>query len=270
MIELSDAIDIVTPTSTHYELGIKTIDAGLPLFIEKPLCATYEQGARLVERAEKSGVPIQVGHIERFNRAFRALGTIKLRPQFIEAHRLAPYVGRGVDVAVIFDLMIHDLDLVLALAPGDDVIAVHANGVGVVSDSMDIATARIEFASGLVANVTASRISLKRMRKIRVFGEKEYVSLDFNEGVCEYVGVTNDIKAIPQGADPIGKMGVGDQEQYLHRRLLSADEGDAMKLELESFRDAVTNGTDPVVTGMDGLKALKLAERIIASIEGRM
>ncbi len=266
LIEISDAIDIVTPTSTHFDLGMEVIKAERPVFIEKPICATYEQGCKLIELADKLGVTVQVGHIERFNQAFRSLGDTLPTAQFIEAHRLAQWVGRGVDVAVVYDLMIHDLDLILALAQSEPE-HIHANGVGVVTDSVDIANARIEFASGLVANITASRISLKQMRKIRIFGKQEYIALDFGKGTCEYVGATQADQSVPTGAMPLGKLGDGEHQQQLFRQFLPAEKGDAMKLELEAFRDSIVNGTVPPVSGMDGLKALKLAEQIVNAIE---
>jgi len=266
LVEISDAIDIVTPTSTHYELAMEAVHAERPLFIEKPICATYRQGAELVELADKKNVLIQVGHIERFNQAFRALGDTAVNSQFIEAHRLAQWVGRGVDVAVVYDLMIHDIDLILSLARSEPE-HIHANGVGVVTDSVDIANARIQFESGLVANITASRISLKQMRKIRIFGKHEYIALDFGKGTCEYVGATQADQPVPNGAMPLGKLGEGERQQHLFRQFLTADKGDAMKLELEAFRDSVVNGTTPPVSGLDGLKALKLAEQIVEATE---
>ena len=268
LLACSDAVDLVTPTSSHCEIGLQAVAARKPLFVEKPLCATRGEGARLLEAAARAGVPIQVGHIERFNRAFRSLAGTAVRPRFIEAHRLAPWNPRGVDVAVVYDLMIHDLDLVLALA-GEEPEALHASGVGVVTDSVDIATARLEFPSGLVANLTASRISLKRMRKLRLFGEREYIALDLDKGTCEYVGGSLPGQALPPGAELLGKIGDGGRAVTLHRRYLEAPEGDALRLELASFRDAVAGGTTPPVTGADGLKALALAERIVEAIGGR-
>jgi len=288
LLDRSEAIVLVTPTSTHHELGMQVVSAGLPLFVEKPICAGFQEGAELVELAEEKGVMIQVGHIERFNRAFRALQTIqgesdrlvlpgqiplashtvKVRPRFIEAHRLAPWAGRGVDVAVVYDLMIHDLDLILSLVQSK-ISAVHASGVGVVTNSVDIANARIEFENGAVANITASRISLKRMRKIRIFGQQEYIALDFNKGTCEYVGACGDEASLPSGAEVLGAIGEGEHQVGLYRHFVEAPEGDAMRLELEAFRDAVVNGTPPPVTGVDGLKALILADRIVQVINGK-
>ncbi len=265
LIRQSDALDVVTPTSTHFEIGSLVVDAGLPLFIEKPICATYAEGRQLVDKAKSASVPIQVGHIERFNRAFRALSGVNVKPGFIEAHRLAPWSPRGGDVAVVHDLMIHDLDLILTLA-GDFPAQLHASGVGVVSDSVDIANVRLEFEDGLVANVTASRISLKRMRKLRMFGRSEYIALDLGDGTCEYIGATDDKAEIPVGSQLFGTLGEGEKQRIIYRRRLEADDGDALKMQLESFRDAVVNSIDPPVTGEDGLKALRLAELIVSQI----
>ncbi len=266
LIDRSDAVDVATPTSTHCEIGLRVIAAGRPLFVEKPLCATYAEGLRLLEQSEAAGVQIQVGHIERFNRAFRALQGIQVRPRFIEAHRLAPWNPRGVDVAVVHDLMIHDLDLVLALSEGEP-DHIHANGVGVVTDSIDIATARIEFTDGMVANLTASRISLKKMRRLRLFCGNEYIALDLGQGSCEYVGVTQDGQPVPDGAEAVQELALGPRRRQLYRRLLIAAEGDALRLELEAFRDAVLTGASPPVTGIDGLRVLKLAEQLVSIIQ---
>lgn len=265
LLERSDAIDVVAPTTTHAEIGLEVIEAGKSLFIEKPICSSTSEAALLIDRAKSKNVVLQVGHIERFNRAVRALNNIRVKPRFIEAHRLAPWNPRGVDVAVVHDLMIHDLDLILSFANSRPE-HVHANGVGVVTNSVDIATARIEFSDGMVANVTASRISLKKMRKLRMFGENEYIALDMSKGTCEYVGVADDLSSLPAGSLPLGEMTNGTRKRALYRRFLEAEQGDALALELASFRDAVVSGTDPPVTGDDGLKALELAERVTSVI----
>jgi len=266
LIDISDAIDVVTPTSTHFDVGSKVLKAGKPLFIEKPICASVAEGEGLVKLGVENGTFIQVGHIERFNRAFRALKDVKVKPRFIEAHRLSTWSSRGVDVAVVHDLMIHDLDLILTLADSEPV-HVHANGVGVISDHVDIATTRIEFADGMVANVTASRISLKRMRKLRMFGANEYISLDMNEGTCEFVGATPDGETVPDDVQYLGALDIGTRHRGIFMRTTDAPEDDAMRLELKAFRDSIINGTPPAVSGEDGLGALRLAERIVKVIE---
>ena len=266
LIEASDVLDVVTPTSTHSQIGHLVIQAGKPLFIEKPVCATVSEAMKLVEFAKTKGIPIQVGHIERFNRAFRGLNRVKVKPKFIEAHRLATFNPRGNDVAVVLDLMIHDLDLILSLTTSEPV-AVYASGVPVISDSIDIANARIEFADGLVANITASRISLKRMRKLRLFGQQEYIAVDMDKGECEYVGGTFNDVPIPDEAESVGTLEMGEKRLNLFHQSLTAVEDDAMKLELTAFRDCLIHKTAPLVTGEDGLRALRLAELIIEKIK---
>jgi len=266
LLDAVDAVDIATPTITHFEIARKAIEAHKNLFIEKPICANVAEGRLLVELANANKLLMQVGHIERFNRARRSLDLVEFNPRFIEAHRLAEWNPRGGDVAVVHDLMIHDLDLILSLT-SSDVSSIYANGVAVISDSVDIATARIEFDDGLVANVTSSRISLKNMRKMRLFGEREYIALDLLKGECEFVGVVDKIAAVPDGFHPIGDLTVGDRHRILFRKFLKAAEGDALRLELTAFRDSILTNSEPVVTGMDGLKALELAERIISIIK---
>lgn len=264
----SDAVVVVTPTASHHRIGMQVIAAGKPLFIEKPICATTLEGLELVESAERAGVPLSVGHIERFNRAFRALAGIKVRPRFVEAHRLAEWNPRGGDVAVIHDLMIHDLDLLLALA-GTPPSHIHASGVAVIGPSIDIANARLEFPNGLVANVTASRISLKKMRKLRLFGEREYIALDLGKGTCEYVGLGDGSGDLAAGSEVLGEIGTSPRALRLFRRFLEAPEEDAMRLELAAFRDVVIRRIPPPVSGRDGLRALEVAEAIVAAIRGR-
>ncbi len=271
LISKSDALVVVSPTTSHFEIGMEVINAGKPLFIEKPICATGVEGRALVESAEAKGVPIQVGHIERFNRAFRTLKNLDIHPRFVEIHRLAQWNPRGGDVAVVHDLMIHDLDLLLTLA-GCSPSHIHASGVGVISTSIDIANARLEFPTGLVANVTASRISLKKMRKVRLFGEHEYIALDLNKGTCEYVGAemgtsTTQFGAPLPGVEILGEMEMGPRRMRLFRNFIEAPEGDAMRLELSAFRDAVIDGTPPLVSGRNGLEALEVAEAILLKIK---
>lgn len=271
LLDKSDAVVLVSPTTTHFDIGMKVISAGKPLFVEKPICATGIEGQKLVQAAKAGGIPIQVGHIERFNRAFRSLQMLDIHPRFVEVHRLAQWNPRGGDVAVIHDLMIHDLDLLLTLA-GCRPNHIHASGVGVITPSIDIANARLEFPNGLVANVTASRISLKRMRKLRLFGEHEYIALDLGKGTCEYVGAEIGEASVPfdealPGMEILGEMEMGPRHMRLFRNFLEAPEGDAMRLELSAFRDSILNNTPTIVTGSDGLEALEVAESILAIIK---
>jgi predicted dehydrogenase len=266
LISKSDGVVVVSPTTTHFDIGMKVIEAGKPLFIEKPICATLSEGRDLVAEAERRGIPVQVGHIERFNRAFRALKSIGIKPRFVEAHRLALWNPRGGDVAVIHDLMIHDLDLIIHLA-GSKPSHIHANGVGVITPSIDIANARLEFPTGLVANITASRISLKRMRKLRLFGEREYIALDLGKGTCEYVGADGGAGSLPVESEILSEIELGPRKLRLYRQFLEAPEDDAMRLELTAFRDIVARGALPPVSGRDGLMALEAAEEITKIIK---
>ncbi len=266
LLDSSDAIDLVTPTTSHYEIAKKTLNSGKPLFIEKPLAATSEEAVDLVKLARDNNLPLQVGHIERFNKAFRSMEGMDLKPQFIEGHRLAPWNPRGVDVAVIHDLMIHDLDLILALSNGEPE-HIHANGVRVISNSIDIANARIEFTDGLVANLTASRISLKRMRKMRIFSKNTYVALDMGKGSCEYVRLDEEMHP-DDNVQTLGEIEHDGIRHRLYRSFPKAVDDDALRLELSSFRDVVLKSETPVVSGVDGLRALELAENIMAKIKG--
>ena len=180
LIAAVDMVDIVTPTTTHFRLAKKSIEAGKHVFIEKPVTNTISEAEELLSLAKEMNVKVQVGHVERFNPAFLSLKDTDLKPMFIEAHRLAMFNPRGTDVSVVLDLMIHDLDIVLSLVDSE-VKGVHASGVNVVSDSPDIANVRLEFENGCVANLTASRISMKQMRKVRLFQPDAYISLDFLE-----------------------------------------------------------------------------------------
>lgn len=265
LIHNSDAIVVVTPTSSHFEIGLQVLEASKPLFIEKPICATTAQAKTLVETSHERGVPIQVGHIERFNKAFRSLKEIEVKPRFIEVHRLASWVTRGADVAVVSDLMIHDLDLILALTDATP-DHIHANGVNVISNSIDIATARIEFSNGMVANVTASRISLKRMRKMRLFGEHEYVVLDLDKKICEYISAVPGESELPPDSEYLASMELNEKHLDIYKRTPAVQDDDAMRLELQSFVNVVANNSKPIVTGDDGLKAVELAERIVRII----
>jgi len=259
------AVVLAAPTSQHYKIGCQVIDAGRALFVEKPICATADEGRRLVDMASQSNVILQVGHIERFNRAWRALQGLTIRPRFIEVHRLAEWNPRGIDVAVVHDLMIHDLDLVLNLIQAYP-SQIHASGVSVITPTVDIAAARLEFPQGQVANLTASRISLKKMRKLRMFGENEYIALDLGKGICEFIGVDDGTKDLSAGTATLGEMRLGKLNRRVYRKMLEADEGDAMRLELTAFRNAILHGEPPAVSGEDGLRALELAEQIVDSI----
>jgi predicted dehydrogenase len=261
-----DAVDIVTPTTYHYELAAKAIKAGKHTFIEKPVTQTVAEGRKLIQLAEKHGVKVQVGHVERFNPAFTALGGMQLNPMFIEGHRLAAFQPRGTEVSVILDLMIHDLDLILHLVQSP-VKKVSASGVAVLSNTPDIANARIEFANGCVANLTASRISMKQMRKMRIFQPDHYLSLDFLDKNAQIVRLfATDASDLPP-TDSLMEFDTPAGKKWLQLSMPEAAPVNAIQRELETFHDAIRLNQPPVVTLQDGFNALKLAHQILREIE---
>lgn len=263
-----DAVDIVTPTPSHYQLAAGAMRAGKHAFIEKPVTGTVSEGKRLLQLAEKQGIKVQVGHVERFNPAFLALKDLVLNPMFIEGHRLAAFQPRGTEVSVILDLMIHDLDLVLHLVKSP-VSKVSASGVAVLSHTPDIANVRLEFENGCVANLTASRISMKQMRKMRLFQPDHYLSLDFLDKNAQIVRLfAQDAHNLPP-QEQLMEFETNAGKKWLHLQMPDAAPVNAIQLELETFHDAIANNTEPVVTLQDGFDALKLAHRILKEIEVR-
>ena len=262
LIAAVDVVDVVTPTLSHYEVGKKTILAGKHLFIEKPVTNTVEEAEELVKLAREQNVKGQVGHVERFNPAFTAVSGMIDNPMFIETHRLAEFNPRGTDVPVVLDLMIHDIDAILSVVKSE-VKEISASGVSVISETPDIANARIKFENGCVANLTASRISLKNMRKSRFFQRDAYISVDFLEKKCEVVKmkdapeVPGDFDMILQNAEGIKKQIYFDNPQV--------EPNNAILDELNSFADAIANNTEPVVSLEQGARALKVAKQIIKS-----
>ncbi|MEI6409247.1 MAG: Gfo/Idh/MocA family oxidoreductase, partial [Bacteroidota bacterium] len=256
MLEVVDAVDIVTPTVSHYELAAKAIKAGKHVFIEKPVTETVAEGAALLELAARFGVKVQVGHVERFNPAFSALKGMTLNPMFIESHRLAAFQPRGTDVSVILDLMIHDLDLILHLVQSP-VSDVSASGVAVLSNTVDIANVRVEFANGCVANLTASRISLKQMRKMRLFQQDHYISLDFLDKNAQIVRLFNqDADQLPP-VDELMEFETSQGKKWLQMQMPESAPVNAIQMELETFCESIQHNTDPIVTLQDGFEALK-------------
>ncbi|HET8885675.1 MAG TPA: Gfo/Idh/MocA family oxidoreductase, partial [Salinimicrobium sp.] len=252
LIEAVDVVDVVTPTLSHFDVGKKAIQAGKHLFIEKPITNTVEEAEELTRLAEEFKVKGQVGHVERFNPAFMAVASTIVNPMFIEAHRLAEFNPRGTDVPVVLDLMIHDIDAILSVVKSE-VKIISASGVSVISDTPDIANARIEFENGCVANLTASRISLKNMRKARFFQKDAYISVDFLEKKCEVVKM----KEVPENPDDFAMIlqnaeGVKKQIYFDNP---SISENNAILDELETFADAINNNTEPVVTLKQGTEA---------------
>jgi len=269
LLEAVTVVDIVTPTTTHFELAANAIRQGKHLFIEKPLCSSVKEAKQLVELCKKHSVKVQVGHVERFNPAFLALREMPLDPMFIEAHRLAAFNPRGTDVSVILDLMIHDLDIVLSLVKSE-VKSISASGVAVVSETPDISNARIEFENGCVANLTASRISLKQMRKLRLFQRDAYISLDFLEKQAQIIRLFDkQDKALPEAANFFA-LETNRGTKLLSVEMPDTEEVNAIQLELKSLADCILNDTRPSVPIEDGYRALKVAHDIIAQIEDRI
>ncbi len=260
LIEAVDVVDIVTPTLSHYDCAKQAIAKGKHIFIEKPITNTVEEAEHIRELLAEHNLRGQVGHVERFNPAFIAVKDDIKSPMFIESHRLAEFNPRGTDVPVILDLMIHDIDIILSLVDSK-VKNVSASGVSVISETPDIANARIEFENGCVANLTASRISLKKMRKARFFQKDAYISVDFLEKKCEVVKM-KDAPENPGDFDMILQNAEGIKKQiYFDNPSIS--ENNAILDELETFADAINNNTSPVVTLHDGTEALRVATQII-------
>ena len=262
LIAAVDVVDVVTPTLSHFEVGQKTIKAGKHLFVEKPITNTVEEAEELVRLAKEFKVKGQVGHVERFNPAFKAVAEKFENPMFIEAHRLAEFNPRGTDVPVVLDLMIHDIDAILSVV-NSEVKEIKANGVSVISETPDIANARIEFENGCVANLTASRISLKNMRKARFFQRDAYISVDFLEKKCEVVKM-KDAPEVPGDFDMILQNAEGLKKQiYFDNPQVNPN--NAILDELNSFADAIENDTTPIVSLEQGTQALRVAKQIINS-----
>ena len=266
LLELVDVVDIVTPTITHFELALLAIQHGKHVFIEKPLCNTVEEAETLLAACREHGVKVQVGHVERFNPALLALEDTKLSPMFIEAHRLAVFNPRGTDVSVILDLMIHDLDIVLSLVDSE-VKGVHASGVSVVSDTPDIANVRLEFENGCVANLTASRISMKQMRKVRLFQPDAYISLDFLEKNTQVIRLYDEGSPdLPKDAN-LMDLQTAKGKKHIHIDMPQTEPVNSIQLELETFAESIVQNKKPKVSIDDGYRALKMAHEIIKTIE---
>lgn len=265
LIEEVDVVDIVTPTVSHFDCASMALKKTRHVFIEKPIVTTPEEAKSLIEIAREADVKVQVGHVERFNPAFLKAKPYINRPMFIETHRLAQFNPRGTDVPVILDLMIHDLDIVLSVVDSN-IRKISASGVAVVSDTPDIANARIEFDNGCVANLTASRISMKNMRKSRFFQKDAYIAVDFLDKELEIIRM-KDIDEEPD--DPMAMvldMGDGKKKKQIFFDRPETEPINAIKTELETFYSAIVNNTTPPVTINDGYQALDLAYKIIDKI----
>jgi predicted dehydrogenase len=266
LIASCDAVTIATPTTSHVDVARRAIESGKHVFIEKPVTESIAEAAVLCQLAQNKGVFIQVGHIERFNPAILALEDYEINPMFVESHRLAQFNPRGTDVAVVLDLMIHDIDIILSFVKSP-VVHIEANGVAVVSDSIDIANARLQFVNGCVANVTASRISQRKMRKMRLFQRHEYISIDFSESQVEV------FRLIEGGEEPqakstlmLGELGSGARKRRIVYEQPEVKEVNALKFELESFARSIRQSIPPVVSGEDGKRALEVSHDIIERI----
>ena len=264
LIESCDMVDVVTPTLFHFDTAKKVLEAGKHLFIEKPITKTVEEAEAIRELAKKNGVRGQVGQVERFNPAFTAVNHKIENPMFIESHRLAEFNPRGTDVSVVLDLMIHDIDAILSVVKSK-VKTVTANGVSVISNTPDIANARIEFENGCVANLTASRISMKNMRKARFFQKDAYISVDFLEKKCEVVKM----KDAPKTPDEFAMILTNAEgvKKQIYFDNPSVDSNNAILDELETFADAINNNTTPIVTLAQGTEALRVAMQIIENFK---
>lgn len=260
LIDAVDVVDIVTPTLSHYNCAIKAITKGKHIFIEKPITTTVEEAEHIRLLVSENNLRGQVGHVERFNPAFLAVKSEIKKPMFIETHRLAEFNPRGTDVPVVLDLMIHDIDIILSVV-NSPVESVQASGVSVISDTPDIANARIEFENGCVANLTASRISLKNMRKSRFFQKDAYISVDFLDKKVEVVKM-KDAPKHPSDYDMILQNAEGRKKQIYFKNPDIAP-NNAIMDELETFAYAINNNRKPIVTLRDGTNALRVAHRII-------
>jgi len=265
LMEQVDAITVATTTTAHFTVACEALQRGVHVFLEKPITETVAEANEICRLARERRVTVQVGHIERFNPAILALEGFPLQPLFVESHRLAQFKPRGTDVAVVLDLMIHDIDLILTFVKSP-VRQIDANGVAVVSDTIDIANARIQFESGCVANVTASRISQRAMRKMRLFQPNAYISLDFAEGMAEVFRLVGEDAPDVRGAMVLGEMGLGKNRKKIVYEQPEPREVNALRHELGLFVSAVANGTAPVVTADDARRALEVATSIMQKI----
>ena len=262
------AVSIVAPTRKHFDIAWEAVKREIHVFIEKPITSTTDEARSLVQLAKDKNVKLQVGHIERFNPAILAMEKYHLQPMFVESHRLAQFNPRGSDVAVVLDLMIHDIDIILSLV-NSPVKQIDANGVAVVSDSVDIANARMQFENGCVANVTASRISQKKMRKMRLFQRDAYISVDFLEGVAEVFRLVDEGDESAKATMMLGAIDSGTKKRNIVYEQPEIKDVNALKYELELFVNAVLMNQEPVVGGEDGLRALQVAHDIMEKINSQ-
>lgn len=261
LLNVVDCVDIVTPTLAHYDCASQALRNSKHVFIEKPVTQTVDEARSLMELAREADVKVQVGHVERFNPAFQSAVPYFNKPMFIETHRLAQFNPRGTDVPVVLDLMIHDLDIILSVVKSG-IKRISASGVSVVSDTPDITNARIEFDNGCVANLTASRISMKNMRKSRFFQKDAYISVDFLTKELEVVRM-EDVQGEPSPFDIIFELGEGKPSKKIYFDKPDIEETNAIKEELRTFAESINNDTTPLVSLDDGYRALDVAQKIL-------
>jgi predicted dehydrogenase len=261
LIDACDIVDVVTPTDQHYEVCMSAIRKGKHVFVEKPLAATVKEGRDIVNIVKEAGVKLQVGHIERFNPAYLAIKNLPLNPMFIEVHRLAQFNPRGTEVSVIMDLMIHDIDIILSLVKSD-VKNISASGVAVITDTPDIANVRIEFNNGCVANLTSSRISMKKMRKMRLFQKDAYIGVDFLEKKTEIIKLKQPDDQHVFSFDIETQQG----KKTIAIATPTIEATNAMKTELEAFVYAINHQQPTIVSEIDGFLAMEVGHRILDKI----
>ncbi len=265
LLQACDLVDVVAPTNYHFDICAKAVRKGKHVFVEKPMANTMDEAHQLVQLVQESKIKFQVGHVERFNPAFLAMQHLDLNPMFIEVHRLAQFNPRGTEVSVILDLMIHDIDIVLSIVKSD-VKNILASGVAVMTDTPDIANVRIEFNNGCVANLTSSRISMKKMRKMRLFQKEAYIGIDFLNKKTEVISLNN-----TQDKDVF----TFDIETSMGKKTISianpqVQEVNAIKQELQSFVAAIKNNTRPIVNEIDGLRAMEVAHEILQKMKNNI
>lgn len=270
VVDQVDIASIAVPTVSHVDVAAPFIEAGKAVLIEKPLAESVDQARRIVALAERHGTLVQVGHTERFNPVVVAMQGMHVRPRFIESHRISPFTFRSADIGVVMDIMIHDIDIVLSLT-GQTLGNVDAVGVSVLSPHEDIANARLIFSDGCVANLTASRLALKTERKIRVFSEQAYLSLDYQKktGIAIKKNANLDILKLAdeKNIDDLAQLAGHDFAKLVNVEPLTINDEEPLRAELAAFAAAVTNGTDPVVSAKAGLAAVETADQIVKSIK---
>lgn len=259
LISACDILSVCTPATNHHELVLKALNSGVHVLVEKPIASNSIEGRELADAAEENGCVLQVGHIERFNGAFEAVCGLVDNPMFIEAHRLGTFTPRGIDVSVVVDLMIHDIDIILRLLGPERLIDCRSSGAGVLTRSPDIVNARLQFENGCVANITASRISREPLRKIRIFQENLYVSADLRNRKVEAFRKARGTDIDHASEDPLA---------FIEPLSLEIDNGEPLKKEISAFVNSVTDGSDVVVTGDDGVRAIVIAEKILEGLRG--